>query len=392
MSSDVKRFGVDALVSVCAFFLSVFIGLYVYRLLWSALSPDEFSAWFLVFEVSQFLLLLDLGFSHRFIADFKDGHAEGLVDRLNGLRCVLLLIGIVAFIVILLVVSFFGVGSERLKTSYILLGLSIALTLSGYAETAALRVQRKNRQISFLAVFSQILFLCVLIFFKENIAFGVGVAVFVRAFVTFVSQVRLVQIPYRPIFHSSSYLGGEVVAINLAYFSLFMIDALLFGLSSIPAVVIAGLLVVKKYFDLLRSLWDNVLPNAYSRFGEGAADGLLKIIYWSCAVSYFFASACSGWLIPFWMEGFKSDPILSLSLGFSFFAVSLFRVFTLRMYYLGRARSRFALVVALSAKFVFALALIFHLLDVFAAYLVQGLIIMSFLYLYSLVPGGEKNN
>jgi len=377
MTSDVRRLGSDALLSIFAFLFSVVIGLYVYRLLWGSLTSNEFSSWFLIFEISQFLLLFDFGFTHKFILECKDVNALGFKTKLNGLRFILLLAAVVASMALLSVVVIYGRNAERLQSSYIFLSLSIIFTLLSYAETAALRVGFRNKSISIITIISQAIFISILFFLSDNMPFAIGVAVFSRSAFVYLSQIYVLGQGYEPKWVKGSYFGGGAVAINFSYFILFMLDVAIFNMTVLDASDIAILLVVKKYFDMLRALWDNVLPNMYARFARGGGGGVYIILTVFCFLSYIIAAFMAGWIIPVWITGFAAGYSVYSAFCLSFFGVTLFRVVSLKMFYKEKLNWKFMVGIVVAIKSVFTIILIFGQAKVNAAYLAQGVLLIT---------------
>lgn len=376
MTTTERKLGVSIVLSVVSFAIAIGVGLYVYKFLWAALSPEEFSLWFIAFELSQFLLLLDLGFSHKFIASNGKKKTDFFSDRLNELRFVLLGAGGVA-VMAFLVVSYFVTGwPESLRISFFLLAGSLLLNLAGYAETSVLRIQLRNNEIYLISIASQLCFMGILLFLPAPEGIRIGVAVIFRSAFVYIAQVVRVKRPYLPKWSMVNHFGGAVVAINLAYFILFMLDAAILGATVMAATSIAAILALRKYFDLLRAMWDSILPNLYVRFSMGNDSKIYYSAVLACASSYAIAVVFAGPIISIWLPGFLLDSTAFIGLGVSVFAVTLFRMTTLRAFYKNSLNWRAFLVGGVFVKILFSITLVVFNSNISYSYLIQGVILI----------------
>ena len=380
MIKDGRRLGTTVALSIFSFGTALGVGLYVYRFLWKNLAPNEFSTWFVIFELSQFLLLLDFGFTHKFIAHSKRMVLNESVEALNGLRFVLFVSAIAAAVGLLVITTFVETKNSYLNISFVCLSFSLFFNMLGYAETAALRVQQKNNEINIIAIASQVLFILLIFIYSYNASLAIGIAVLSRSFFVYAVQIFRVNQKYAPRWYKKNHFGGPVVVINLAYFILFMLDAALLNVSLISTAIIAVFLVVKKYFDLLRALWDSILPNFYTRFLEDNDSRTYYFIVVLCAGSYILSVLLATWIIPIWLGLFAVEFKLYLAVGLSFFGISIFRISTIRMYYKKNLNWKLIIGISIIVKLVFSAMIISEHSDTSHAYLVQGLLLMGLIF------------
>lgn len=368
-------------LSGASFAITIVVGLYVYKHLWIHLDQKEFYLWFLAFEVSQFLLLADLGFTHKFIVRAMNKPKEEVLKQLNELRFLMLMAATVTTGIFGCVVLWIGNSTNSLNWSLTCLGLSLFLTLVSYSETAALRAQSRNIEINIITIISQSIFVFALVFLPFPASISIGLAVFIRSALIYLLQLVRLRMTYAPRFGGLHYFGGEIVAINVSYFILFMLDTLFMGITVAAAAYLATILIVRKYFDLVRALWENLLPNLYVKFAEHNTNIYPKLI----ALSFFSygAAAClANQIIPIWLIGFSSELLTYLALGLSYWTLTFFRTSSLRQFYKNSLSWKSFVATAVIAKMIF-LAIVFSFQEdagIQAAYFAQGVFILACVY------------
>lgn len=376
------KLAINVLLSTLSLGVSIGVGLYSYRYLWGGLSTKDFSTWFMMFEISQFLLLADMGFSHKFISKKIDPESKEFLDELNNLRLFLFTSGFVAAFIFGIVCFFYSQKIQYLIFSFILLGASLFVNILSYAETAALRVSTKNNEIYIISLFSQLLFMVIITGFSSKLApLMIGCAVFFRSLTVFICQTLVLNKKYLPKYIKGNYFSISIVAINAAYFILFMLDIFIVGLTPINLGGVAILVSTRKYYDLVRTFWDSVLPNLYSRFLQKNDSKFYFATLFFCGLSFFCAVPIASVVLPIWLPNFKGDLKLNIALAISTFSISIFRLISIRMYYKKQLKWHFFLSFAVFIKIAFLLILMISIQDVYIAYFVQGILIIFFVLL-----------
>jgi len=211
--------------SALSFLLSIAISFYIYKFLWSKIDRPLFVAWFAVFEISQFLLLLDLGFTHTFVRRYIKSPDVEIRQYLPDLRGTLILSGIVAAGLLLVLAAKIGSLTRLTVLPYSFLAASILLTLASYAETATLRIKLKFKELYLINIFSNLTFaiyLCV--GYPENALDRLALAILLRSALQLAAQNIVLRMGVAVRFRIISGGNFEVISLNSSYFLLFLFD------------------------------------------------------------------------------------------------------------------------------------------------------------------------
>lgn len=343
----------NVLLAAFSFVFSLSVSVVTYRYLWKAANNDFLVLWLVVFEASQLLLLLDFGFSHAFIKNCRDINNIKLLSKpLSSLRSVLMISAGIAFL-ISLIISFFVVANQVSFGPFVLLSFSIFVTIASYAETAALRVLNRNFVIYGANILGSILYLIIILFSGLEVELGIAVAALFRSCCQYLIQRFFLKGSgwfSRPNFTS---FGSNVIALNFSYFSLFMLDGLVFSLLEFQGVYLATLILTKKLYDILRGLWDtvfNVFTVEYTRNKDSTRDLLIALVI---VLSFVIMFLLSKIILQTWFEDFIFDGYLSLTLGLSVMSFSLYRNRSLRAYFSGERGVLLSALIILIIKGIF---------------------------------------
>lgn len=361
------------LFSMVSFCFTILIGFYSYRYLWGNLNSELFSAWLSIFEFSQFLLLLDLGFTHTFIRKYGKGFTEDAVLELPFVRGALFIVGLIAFIVIFLVAYMSGLIKLVGVLPVISLGVSVLVTLLGYADTASLRLKERFRLIYTISIFSNFLYVVILLLFPITLAiYAISAAIFLRSIFLYCLQNFYLGLGVSIKFGGYQKANLDVVYLNLSYFCLFMFDAIIMTFLGVPSLVLGVVIIYKKYYDILRGLFDsilNVLSVVFAKYVDKKRDFYVLII----AIFIFFtAFICSGLFIELWIENFSFDYNFSMTICFAILVITVFRVESTKIFFHGGGLLKVLLII-LSIKLLFVFSLFLSDLDVILSYNIQSL-------------------
>jgi hypothetical protein len=390
MRSNNFRVYKGVIYSFISFSFSICIAFYSYRFLWNHADKIFFSVWLALFEFSQFLLLLDIGFTHGFIKKMSQQNSKKIIDGLPSLRGTLSKVGFLGFLIVV-VVGFISGHQENIGIiPIILLGLSVFLTLICYADTAGLRLNEKFKDIYLINTLGNIMYLFIIICipFKDAI-FAVALATFLRSLMYLLSQNFLLGSGFKISFKSENNSDYNVIYLNFSYFILFMLDALIMTFLKVSPVTIAAVVIFRKYYDTLRGAFDSamsVLSIAFAKKNDQFRDIL---IFSLVIVGFFSAFICSEYIIYIWLGGFKYDFSISLAIAFSAMSLTLFRLESTKMFFQNYDGMIILVFSAILIKLVFLILLKFY--SVTIAYLVQGLILMLFSFFMLIVHKKSKS-
>lgn len=367
-----NKIGLGVCLSISAFILSLVISYYSYSFLWRTADRELFAIWMVVFEFSQFLLLLDVGFTHSFIK--KNVNADGvcLIEQLPQLRGALCLVGLLAAVVV--TTGGFWTGGQKIGSApYFFLAISIGLTLISYADTAVLRIMQQFKWIYAINIFGNIVFFIFLsLGWIDDVIDRLAVATFLRSLISYACQSIIVGAGFSIAWPKNIKGSAEVVGLNASYFFLFMLDGFILATMGVPLVVVASVIVLRKYFDALRGLWDaalSVISIAFARANHKARDWAIRCLVVS---SFFCAWLSSSAIIELWLGKRDVDDFLAMAVCVSVMALTLFRVETTRLYYQGGFGMALPIIFALIIKGVFSFSLYMNYFGVAVIYLLQA--------------------
>ncbi|WP_417842092.1 hypothetical protein [Terasakiella sp.] len=343
-------------LAISAFLISLIISLFSYRYLWENADKSFLVAWLIVFEASQLLLLLDLGFTHAFIRNFKSAsHFSAIAEELPSLRTVLAISGTVA-LVISLIISYV-VADRQNFLPFIFLASSILITIVSYADTAALRVLERHHVVYGANIFGGIIYLGVLFGFSVDVEFAIALASLARAACQLLVQNLMLGAGMYYGKPMCSGFGTKVIFLNVSYFSLFMLDGFFFTLMGFQGSALAIILLNKKMYDVLRGLWDSivqVLSIDYTKRHNRNRDLLVSAFI---VLSFATAFLLSEKALLLWLGDFSYDANLSISLCLSTMSLALYRNQTMKAYFQDQKGIYFFSILAVAIKIIFFVVL-----------------------------------
>lgn len=372
------------LLSQSAFVFSAFVGLYSYRYVWENFESNVFTIWIAIFEISQFFLLFDLGFSQAFIK--KHGNLDSsfnvIIKESRELRAKLLISGILASTFTIISAKLIGVETLEFEP-FIILSLSVLITLLSYTETSVLRLQRKFTLVYssvFLGGTGFILSIWFLQTLDLNPLYVISISNLFRVLIIYIYQIVLIKsFPYISKFKIID-IDSSIILLNLSYFLLIMLDVFILKKAQISVFIIAQLAANKKLFDIGRGLVDSalqVLSVKYARIGKESNRSLLINIF-VVIVLYLSLLLFSGWVLPIWLTDYEFSFSLSLALCLSMCAVSIFRNVSLKEYY-ASGRVLHFIIISVFSKLSFIIVLNITN-EVALAYYLQGFILVLFIF------------
>lgn len=374
------------ILSQVAFAFNAFIGLFSYRYIWNNVESDLFTIWIAIFEMSQFFLLFDLGFSQAFI---KKNGKQGSSYNSNGiasgqLRSQLLLSGLFAgFLTI--IAAYFLITEKINFTPFLILSLSVFFTLLTYAETAILRLQKKFTDVYLGSFVGGIFFMSsilVLDLIKIDPLYVIALSNLTRVIVIYIYQLLVMRvIPFFSKIDIES-LDYHIVLINVSYFSLIMIDIFLLKSFHVSVLIIAQLAANKKLFDLGRGFVDSGLQVLSVKYATSANNSKKEFLFFCgiVIVLYFCMFIMSIWFLNIWLDGYKFSLKLSFVLCISMCTISIFRILSLKSYY-SSGRVFNLISTAVIAKLVFIYFIYFDN-DVIFAYSMQSIVLAILVCLF----------
>lgn len=379
-----KKINIGLIYSLISFSISVGISFYTYKYLWDKVDPKLLVGWFALFEISQFLLLMDLGFTHSFIRKNKNSADSDLKIELEELRGILAVSGFIATSSLLLIAFGLNIINSNDAIPQLMLALSVFVTLVSYAETALLRIKLRFKEIHIINILTNIIFIIYLIWgYGESYLDRLGYATFARSIIQMAAQKLILKTDYKIKVKKIKEINTDVISLNIGFFCLFLFDMALLAKTTYAIDILAILLVLRKYYDALRGLWDSltsVLSIEFSQQMQSSRTWWLRcIVIASFAASFVF----SEWIIGKWVNVYEINCQMNLAISTSAAAIVLFRMESMRSYFEYRLKKMQYLIGCLVVKVIFAiLALnsIFTLPELYylqAALLTIGVILMS---------------
>ena len=375
------RINIGMLFAGFSFLATIAIGLYSYRFLWINSDKNAFVAWLAIFEISQFLLLLDLGFTHKFIKTHIHSDDHTIKKALPELRGILLLVGAVAAGMLLALSITLNQLNIDLALPYILLSASVLLNIATYAETVALKIKQQFNIIYSINLVSNLVYAGILIFSTlEDPILRLGFATIIRSSLQFSLQNYLLGMGFSLKFGREMKGSINVVGLNASYFCLFMLDSAILLKLGLAASTIALVIVLRKYYDLLRGFWDSILSVATIGFAQSTSRHHNILLRGAIAISYILAYLLSDWIISLWLHSDMLDSSLSIGIALSGFSLSMYRAESTRMYFQSKLNFSRLLLASLGIKMVFLLVIWKDGTFVSTAYSLQALLLIITIY------------
>lgn len=389
MSTRFIRINRALLLSALSFFVAILVSFFSYRYLWQFTDKRTLALWFSIYEAAQLFLLLDAGFTYGFIRRNKESNDDRLVEQLPVLRGQLVVCGAVAGIGVMLASCFLVEPDEIFP--YMFLSFSILITLLSYAETAALRVREKFTLVYTVNILSAGLFVLVLVLAPFNAITNIAVATLARSLSQYLMQIFLGGLGYRlgvPALDSS---GVNVFFLNFSYFIFFIFDGFFLVWLNFSSALVAMVIVNKKIYDVFRGLCDSllqVLSIGYAKTIDPIRD-FYVVLFVLCG--YIVSIAASKTLLELWLGEVSYNLYLSLGLGVSALALTIYRNYTSRVYFQGYSGYKLILISAVTVKVIFFGMLYFFGEDfISAAYLVQAILIFVIICILKVESGWRE--
>lgn len=388
-----KKINLGMIYAGASFFVSIVIGFYTYRFLWVNSNKDAFVAWLAIFEISQFLLLLDLGFTHNFIKNHIHSDDDLIKRALPELRGILISVGMAAAGILLLISVALNHLTYDLILPYALLSLSVLFTIASYAETVVLKIKHKFNAIYTISILSNFAYAVMLTSgVSENVINTLSIATVIRSIIQFAAQNRVLAIDFTVKFGKKMQGSMNVIGLNASYFTLFMFDTVILMKSGLPAVTIALIIILRKYFDTLRGFWDSVLSVASIGFAKSENRRRDLLLCGAVAVSYILAYFAANSLITLWLRSGPIDAWLSFCVGFSGLALSIYRIESTRLYFQSKLNFFGLLVISLLIKLAYLASIDKIVTDASGAYALQAVELLGVVFFMVLLNGKRSRH
>ncbi len=386
-----KKINLGMLYAGISFFVSIVIGFYTYRFLWINSDNNAFVAWLAIFEISQFLLLLDLGFTHNFIKNHIHSGDDVIRRALPELRGMLIVVAMAASGILLCISITLNHLTYGLVFPYALLSLSVLLTIVTYAETVVLKIKHKFNAIYTISILSNLVYAIVLISgISENVINTLSIATIIRSVIQFAAQNRVLAMDFTVKFSKRMQGSMNVIGLNASYFTLFMLDAAILIKSGLPAATIAAVIILRKYFDTLRGFWDSILSVASIGFAKSQNRRRDLLLCGVVTISYILAFFAANSLITLWLRAAPIDVWLSFGVGVSGLALSIYRIESTRLYFQSRLNFLGLLVISLLIKLAYLVSIANHLTDAGGAYVLQAIEMFGVVF-FMVLLNGKRN-
>jgi hypothetical protein len=374
--------------SALSFLLSIAISFYIYKFLWSKIDRPLFVAWFAVFEISQFLLLLDLGFTHTFVRRYIKSPDVEIRQYLPDLRGTLILSGIVAAGLLLVLAAKIGSLTRLTVLPYSFLAASILLTLASYAETATLRIKLKFKELYLINIFSNLTFaiyLCV--GYPENALDRLALAILLRSALQLAAQNIVLRMGVAVRFRIISGGNFEVISLNSSYFLLFLFDVAILKLAGISTTAIALVIILRKYYDALRGLWESMLNVAAIDFAHLSSQSRAWRLRAIVIASFCSALILSGHIIQIWLGPTEIRPSLNIAIATSTLMLTIFRLDGTRLFFQHRLNAYWPLATSVVIKSTFLALVLNEIIGLAQLYFIQALMLVGATLIVSLGQG-----
>ena len=388
LNSKIYRIGVA--LSLLATATSLLGTLYVYRILWTGVSASEFALWFTFIELSQLFLLADVGFTQDFIRKVLQGR-EDFDRQLASVRGKLYIVGIVS--AVLLAGILFATNPEPGIPLFglALIVISTLFTLLSYAETAALRGKERFLEVYIVNILGSVVFILVIIFFNGIPLLAIAWATFARAALQFGLQIVILRGSYKIVFDTIPIPSRSVLAYNVPYMFLFLLDGVFLFKTGVDSGLIASVLLVKKIFDTLRGFVEAALQVVSIRMSKGSANHSLVGYHFSVGLAYVSTVLFFPVLASIWVGAEDMSWAVIISIAFSSAMIAFFRVSTSQWFFTDNLLIYRTVWIVLATKLGFLATLIIMPSVPALAYLLQGAVLLLLLAGVVKVSSASKN-
>lgn len=373
-----RKINAGMIYSALSFLLSIAISFYIYKFLWSKIDRTLFVAWFAVFEISQFLLLLDLGFTHTFVRRYIKSPDVEIIKYLPDLRGTLVLSGIAAAGLLLMLAAQIGSLTSATALPYSILACSIFLTLVSYAETAALRIRLKFKELYIINIFSNIIFAVYLYLgYPDNALDRLAVAILLRSAFQLAAQHIALRMGSAVRFRIISGGNFEIISLNFSYFLLFLFDVAILKSAGTPSTVIAILIILRKYYDALRGMWESILNVAALDFAHLRNQSRAWILRAIVFISFFSALILSDYIIRIWLGPTEIQTSLNIAVAASALMLTIFRLDGTRLFFQHRLNVFWPLITSIVIKSTYIALVLGEVVGLAALYFIQAIMLLG---------------
>lgn len=356
----------------------LFIGVIVYKLLWENASNIDFNRWVGVFELGVLFLLLDLGFTHKFMKIYINGKIDSnFLKDYQKLSFTLLCMGILGFVGTFIL----AVSAHNPLIPSLGLSLSILINLMSYPDTVVLKIKEDFEIISKANIISNILYLLFVLLFKNyNIIYIIGFGIFLRSITCFLMLRYNCLSLYNIHFNLQRKLQNidfSIIWFNLSYFSLFIFDVYLLNILGFASVIIAQLIVYKKYYETLRGFFENILNVIMVKVAK-EADNSSILFYIIVSLGFFISFLLSYFILPLWFKEFAVDKMFNCIMMIYSLLILIYRVHFTSFYFNRNINFFRIFLIIIALKGIFIVLTITHSISLKIFFLLQALMIMLF--------------
>ena len=376
-------FKINVFLSVLYYLATMIVGIFTYKYLWGNVSDHALKYWMILFEFSIVLMLMDFGFTQKFLKNnlYGDGSIK---ESLSDLRITLVIYGFILISILFFYIYFNGVYEYIDVFSLVLICLSFFFNFISYAETANLKYSNSLLRINFAQMGGLLFYVLIIFNLDLDFILNVSLAMFFRSLLLYLIQIKNFSIKFNYILRPDF----DAVKLNFSYFMFFSIDLVVFeaiGLSLFSMVVL-GLYL--KYFNIIRGGVDVINNYVFLRLNN---INYIGIYYALLVVGYLLLGFICNYILGLYFDDFKGVEYLPLLISINFLAIGIYRLKSNIIYYKNPKVNFTSIIIkVLAVKLVFFVSYML-LGDYFISYIIQFILITLLIYNILIVEKSSKN-
>lgn len=354
----------------------LFIGVIVYKLLWENAPNIEFNRWVGVFELAVLFLLLNLGFTHKFMKVHINGKIDtNFINDYQKLSFTLLCMGMLGFLGTFIL----AISAHNPFIPSLGLGFSILINLISYADTVVLKIKENFTIISKANIFSNLLYVLFILLFKNyNIIYIIAIGICLRSITCFLILRYKCLSLYNIHFNLQRKLQNidlSIIWFNLSYFTLFIFDVYLLNVLGFATIIIAQLIVYKKYYETLRGFFENILNIIMVKVAKDNNTTSI-IFYILVGLGFIISYLLSYFILPLWFKEFAVEKTFNCILMINSLLIFIYRVHFTSFYFNRNINFLRIFLIVIVLKGIFIFLTVTNLINLKLFFLLQAFMIM----------------
>lgn len=364
---------INIILSFIYYFIMMMVGVFTYKYLWGNVSEEAFKYWVIIFELSLILMLMDFGFTQKYIKNSIYNKQSKSIE-LGDLRGVLIKYGVLIFLILFFYSWIVGIYKYISYFDLLLIFLSFFINFISYAETANLKVKEKLVKINIAQLVSTFFFIMPILFLNFDPITNISIGMLLRSLTLYIIQIEDYYFSLKGFIKPDF----DAVQVNMSYFLLFTIDLLVLDFLKVDTYYLVILGVYLKYFNVVRGVMD-IVNNYLFLYINNWRFMVFSLVF--TILGYIFLGLVCDYILAYFFNDFSSFQYFSLILCVNFILINFYRIYTNKIYYTNNSFYFNRVILAIVFLKILFFSLMYNTNSLYVSYTFQCLLLMVLLFI-----------